>query len=99
MVVDTQKLITYTGLYKFWFFESRVKELIKKARTNGIEVINIRHDAGKGNELTRGTAHFLAKGISNISAAWHIGNNKTIRDGMYKKCNRIIAWNKLLTNV
>lgn len=58
LVVDTQNLITNTGLYKFHLFESRVKELIKKARTNGIEVIYVRNDDGEGSELTKGTEGF-----------------------------------------
>lgn len=56
LVVDTQKLITATSLYKFELFESRVKELIKTARSSGIEVIFVRHD--DGTELTKGTDGF-----------------------------------------
>lgn len=55
LVVDTQRLITNTDLYKFELFESRVKALIKQARKSGTEVIYVRHDDGEGNELTRGT--------------------------------------------
>ena len=55
LVVDTQKLITNHHLYQFELFESRVKELIKQARNNHIEVIYVRHDDGAGSELTKGT--------------------------------------------
>lgn len=58
LVVDTQRLITNDGLYKFELFENRVKELIRQARNNGIEVIYVRHDDGEGNELTKGTDGF-----------------------------------------
>ena len=58
MVVDTQKLITNDNLYRFELFESRIKSLIAKARECGVEVIYIRHDDGKGAELTKGTEGF-----------------------------------------
>lgn len=55
LVVDTQKLITNEKLYKFDTFVSNVKTLIDNARKNNIEVIYVRHDDGKGCELTKGT--------------------------------------------
>lgn len=58
LVVDTQKLITNPGLFQFELFESHVKVLLEKARTNGIEVIYVRHDDGAGKELTKGTDGF-----------------------------------------
>ncbi len=58
LVVDTQRLITTKELYEFDLFEQRIKELIKQARDNNIEVIYVRHDDGEGNELTRGTEGF-----------------------------------------
>lgn len=58
LVIDTQKLITNSGLYQFPLFESRVKEIIKVARERGIEVIYVRHDDGDGNALTKGTDGF-----------------------------------------
>ena len=58
MVVDTQNLITNDNLYRFELFESRIKSLIAKARECGVEVIYIRHDDGKGAELTKGTEGF-----------------------------------------
>ena len=39
LVVDTQKLITNENLFQFDTFVSHEKELIKKAREKGIEVI------------------------------------------------------------
>lgn len=58
LVVDTQNLITKPGLFQFELFESRVKELIKQARSNGMEVIYVRHDDGAGTQLTKGTDGF-----------------------------------------
>lgn len=58
LVVDTQKAITNSRLYQFDLFESHVKELIKKARHNNIEIIFVRHDDGVGNELTKGNDGF-----------------------------------------
>jgi len=58
LVVDTQKAITNNKLYQFEVFESRVKELIKKSRNNGVEIIFVRHDDGPGNELTKGNDGF-----------------------------------------
>lgn len=58
LVVDTQKAITNNKLYQFEIFEYRVRELIHKARQNGIEVIFVRHDDGPGNELTKGNEGF-----------------------------------------
>lgn len=55
LVVDTQKLITNDQLYEFNLFISNVKELIRTARENNIEVIFVRHDDGEGGELTKGT--------------------------------------------
>lgn len=58
LVVDTQKLITNQYLYAFDTFVKNVKELIKTARENQIEVIYVRHDDGGGSELTNGTDGF-----------------------------------------
>ena len=41
LVIDAQKLITNEELYKFDTFIFNVKELIKKARENNIEVIRM----------------------------------------------------------
>ena len=48
LVVDTQKLITNSGLYNFNTFENAVKSLIAAARENNVEVIYVRHDDGAG---------------------------------------------------
>ena len=58
LVVDAQKLITNAELYNFDMFVSNVKELIRTARENDIEVIYVRHDDGIGQALTRGTDGF-----------------------------------------
>ena len=58
LIVDTQKLITNNELYQSALFESRVRQLIDKARSRGVEVIFVRHDDGKGNGLLKGTEEF-----------------------------------------
>lgn len=58
LVVDTQKLITNAGLYNFDEFVYNMKELIRSARENNIEIIYVRHDDGVGQELTMGTDGF-----------------------------------------
>lgn len=58
LVIDTQKLITTNGLYNFEVFEKRVKELIRCARQNNVEVIYVRHDDGSGEALTKGAEGF-----------------------------------------
>ncbi len=58
LVVDAQKAITNNDLYQFELFEKSVKELIHRARQNGIEVIYVRHDDGIGCELTKGNEGF-----------------------------------------
>lgn len=54
-MVDTQKAITNSKLYKFDLFKSHVIEL---ARNNNIDIIFVRHDDGIGYELTRGNDGF-----------------------------------------
>ena len=39
LVIDTQKLITTNALYQFETFVSHEKELIRKAREKGIEIL------------------------------------------------------------
>jgi len=58
LVVDTQKLITNSKLYKFELFKYQVKKLICMARSNNIEVVFIRHDDGVGNDLSKGKEGF-----------------------------------------
>lgn len=58
LVVDTQKAIINEKLYESDLFEKRVNELINKARSNGIEVIFVRHDDGIGCELSKGNEGF-----------------------------------------
>lgn len=58
LVVDTQKLIVKPELYEFQVFEQNVKNLIRVARENQIEVIYVQHDDGPGEELTKGVAGY-----------------------------------------
>lgn len=58
LVVDTQKAIINEKLYESDLFKKRVNELINKARSNGIEVIFVRHDDGIGCELSKGNEGF-----------------------------------------
>lgn len=58
LVVDTQKQIVKRELYQFELFVYRVRELIKTARANNVEVIYVRHDGGEGSEMTKGTEGF-----------------------------------------
>lgn len=58
LVVDTQKAIANEKLYNFDLCKRCVKELINKARNNGVEVIFVRHDDGFGCELTKGNDGF-----------------------------------------
>lgn len=58
LVVDTQKQITNSSLYKFDLFVENIKKLISTARKNNIEVIYIRHDDGEGSDLTKGSDGF-----------------------------------------
>ena len=54
LVVDTQKLITNDGLYRYREFVSNLQMLISAARKSGTEVIFVRHDDGEGYLLTKG---------------------------------------------
>ena len=46
MVVDTQKGIVDERLYAFEKFVSNIRELIRTAREQGIEVVYVQHDDG-----------------------------------------------------
>lgn len=58
LVVDTQKGITDDRLYSFEEFMNNVSLLITEARTNGIEVIFVRHDDGPGTGFSFGDEAF-----------------------------------------
>ena len=58
LVVDTQKGITDERLYAFVEFKNNVSLLITEARTNGIEVIFVRHDDGPGTGFSFGDEAF-----------------------------------------
>ena len=48
LVVDTQKGIVDERLYAFEKFVSNIRELIRTAREQGIEVVYVQHDDGPG---------------------------------------------------
>ena len=48
LIVDTQKGIVDERLYAFETFVSNIKELIRTAREQGIEVVYVQHDDGPG---------------------------------------------------
>lgn len=58
LVVDTQKAITNSGVYRFDLFEANIIKLIDTARNSKVEVIFVRHDDGAGNSLTKGSDGF-----------------------------------------
>lgn len=58
LVVDTQKAITNSGVYRFDLFEANIIKLIDTARKSKVEVIFVRHDDGAGNSLTKGSDGF-----------------------------------------
>ncbi|WP_313017930.1 cysteine hydrolase family protein [Acetoanaerobium noterae] len=58
LVVDTQKLLVNSQLYKFEDFIKNIKELINTSRTNNIEVVYVVHDNGVGSDLTEGSDGF-----------------------------------------
>ncbi len=58
LVVDAQKQITNSSLYKFDLFVENIKKLISTARKNNIEIIYIRHDDGDGSDLAKGSDGF-----------------------------------------
>lgn len=58
LVVDAQKALVNSKLYRSAQFVSNVKTLIETARQNQIEIIYVRHDDGPGSKLTKGTEGF-----------------------------------------
>ena len=56
LVVDTQKGIVDERLYAFEKFVSNIKELIRTAREQGIEVVYVQHDDGPGTGFSIGFA-------------------------------------------
>ena len=53
LVVDTQKGIVDERLYAFEKFVSNIRELIRTAREQGIEVVYVQHDDGPDRKSTR----------------------------------------------
>ena len=58
LVVDTQKGIVDERLYAFETFVSNIKELIRTAREQGIEVVYVQHDDGPGTGFSIGDDEF-----------------------------------------
>ncbi len=58
LVIDVQKGITDNRLYNFEGFISNLKQLINKARENGVEVIYVQHDDGPGTGFSVGDVDF-----------------------------------------
>ena len=58
LVVDTQKGIVDERLYAFEKFVSNIKELIRTAREQGIEVVYVQHDDGPGTGFSIGDDEF-----------------------------------------
>ena len=55
LVVDTQKGIVDERLYAFEKFVSNIRELIRTAREQGIEVVYVQHDDGPAPVSPSGT--------------------------------------------
>ncbi len=58
LVIDTQKGITDSRLFEFEKVTRNIKSLIQKARKNGVEVIFVQHDDGKGSGFSVGDEEF-----------------------------------------
>ena len=58
LVVDTQKGIVDERLYAFETFVSNIRELIRTAREQGIEVVYVQHDDGPGTGFSIGDDEF-----------------------------------------
>lgn len=56
LVVDAQDMIVINELFQYETFVNNMKQLIRLARTKGIEIIYVRHDDGF--ELTKGIKGF-----------------------------------------
>ena len=56
--MDTQKGIVDERLYAFEKFVSNIKELIRTAREQGIEVVYVQHDDGPGTGFSIGDGDF-----------------------------------------
>ena len=58
LAVDIQKGITDERLYNFSAFIERIQKILAAARENGVEVIYIQHDDGKGSGFSIGDEAF-----------------------------------------
>lgn len=55
LVVDVQTALVETQPFNVALVINNIKQLIKTARQNNIEIIYIRHDGGAGDDLEKGT--------------------------------------------
>ena len=68
LVIDIQKGITDNRLFDFDEFISNTKRVIDTARSNGVEVIYVRHDDGPGTGFSVGDEDFeIAEQVSPIN--------------------------------
>lgn len=58
IVIDMQKEIVVDELYNFRNFKNNVIKLVSTARSNNIEVIFIKHDAGANSNMSEGDIGF-----------------------------------------
>lgn len=58
LVIDVQTGITDERLFAYDRFTENVQRLINEARKNGVEVVHVRHDDGKGSGFSIGDAAF-----------------------------------------
>jgi nicotinamidase-related amidase len=58
LVIDVQTGITDERLFAYDKFTENVQLLINEARKNGVEVVHVRHDDGKGSGFSIGDAAF-----------------------------------------
>ena len=58
LVIDVQKALVVDELYDCKSFLSKVKKLVNVARKNSVEVIFVKHDAGKGSGFSIGDKGF-----------------------------------------
>ena len=89
LVVDTQKGIVDERLYAFEKFVSNIRELIRTAREQGIEVVYVQHDDRPGTGFSIGMMSL----ISILSL--HHCRPKTVRQRPYavRSKKKAVCWN------
>ena len=53
-IVDVQEMVVVKELYAYSTFVDNCKKLLQTARENGMEVVFVRHDDGKGERREQG---------------------------------------------